>query len=226
MCGINQNTFSKANKEGWSQEQIVEGKAPDASWVCDTMSIWMKGNSKTYEELLFEMNLEGFFQAVKNGAHLIITGGEPLLSQKNIIGFILFLSVNGIMPPIEIETNGTILPSPEIEHLIGYWNISPKLSNSAMPFEKRIKDDSMEYFNKNEKAMFKFVVSGEEDMKEVLELVSTFKIAKKKVWLMPDASNIEELLSKNQEVAVLALKHGLNFSSRLQVEIYNKTIGV
>jgi organic radical activating enzyme len=225
-CGINHNTFSKAKKENWTQEQIVDNKAQDALWVCDTMSIWMQGKNKAFEELLYEINLDGFSQAVSDGAHLIMSGGEPLLWQKNIIKFIRFLSTNGLNPPIEIETNGTVLPSVEIEHLISYWNISPKLSNSAMPLDRRIKLDSMSYFSKNEKAMFKFVIGGDEDITEVLDLVSTFQIDKRKVWLMPAASSIEELLSRNKSVAELALKQSFNFSSRLQVEIYNKTTGV
>ena len=225
-CGINHDTFSKAKKEGWTQEQIVEAKASNASWVCDTMSTWMDGQSKTFEELLFELNLDGFIKAMLDGANLIITGGEPLLWQKNIIKFLRFLSHNGISPNIEVETNGTVLPSAEVDAFVSYWNVSPKLSSSAMPEGKRIVNESLEYFSRNEKSIFKFVIGRAEDLIEVLELVSTFSIEKRKVWLMPAASSIEELLSRNKLVAELALKHGFNFTSRLQVEIYNKTTGV
>jgi 7-carboxy-7-deazaguanine synthase len=125
---------------------------------------------------------------------------------------------------IEIETNGTISPHPYLAFLV-QWNCSPKLASSGVPKEKRFILEALQQFSSRDKSIFKFVVTTWKDWAEIEQDFLPL-IDKKKVWLMPGASNIEELLERNKRVSEIALSAHVNFSSRLQVEIWNQTTGV
>jgi len=202
-----------------------------ATWRCDTIETWLKGEKRNLENLAEELTAN-YKLAFIQGAHLIITGGEPLLQMNAIKEFYpVFSEALKISTPIvEIETNGTIeVDYIEDSHIADLWNVSPKLSNSGMPKEKRYIPSALQSFVNlpKERVIFKFVVSREEDINEILEdFTGMMNIDTRQVWLMPSASNREEL-QKNSILCVEACKqYGYNFSSRLQVQIWDKTVGV
>ena len=203
------------------QGTVQDKKLHDgAAWRCDTIEVWLKGLWTIYENVLNDW----FIRKLRNGAHLIITGGEPLLQQDQIIDYLVwFRETQGFMPYVEIETNGTIMPkfSPT------RWNCSPKLESSGVPKEKRYKPEVLSKLNEHEGTIFKFVVTSSIDWLEIIaSYLNPLIIDKPKIWLMPGASNIEELLENNKFVSSLALGNQVNFCSRLQIEIWNKTVGV
>mgnify|MGYP001381990436 CR=1 FL=1 len=57
------------------------------NWVCDTEAVWKKGRKHTINDY-FEDFINQYHQAFNIGAHLILTGGEPLLQQEAICEFI------------------------------------------------------------------------------------------------------------------------------------------
>ena len=67
-----------------------------------------------------------------NVRRLVISGGEPMLQQRALADFI-----HKVMHPlkmiVEIETNGTIKPTPELIEgpALLQFNVSPKLSSSG-----------------------------------------------------------------------------------------------
>ncbi len=63
------------------------------------------------------------------------------------------------------------------------------------------------------------------DMKEIDELITKYNIPKNKILLMPQASTKDELNSMKESVEKLAIKNGLLFSSRLQVERWGNQRG-
>ena len=82
--------------------------------------------------------MKGWIGLLRNGAHLVITGGEPLLWQENIVNLMDYINkVEHFIPFCECETNGTILPDPEVDRVISQYNVSPKLKNSGMERNKR-----------------------------------------------------------------------------------------
>jgi 7-carboxy-7-deazaguanine synthase len=116
-----------------------------ATWRCDTIEVWMKSKSKGFKDILpIDCQL-----AIKNGANIVITGGEPLMQQVNIIEFIKYVR-NELNKDcyVEIETNGTIAPIPEIVQLVNQWNCSPKLANSGMPILKTYNTNAIEKLNR------------------------------------------------------------------------------
>jgi len=196
-----------------------------ATWRCDSIEVWKKGTSYEIEEFveLFFNKYEKYFN---NRAHLIITGGEPTLQQKQLDKFIKGLIERlGFKPFIEIETNGTIIPQMIYEH-IDLINCSPKLSNSGEPEKKRIKPKVLQFLNLSPLTIFKFVVSSNTDIDEIMALIAGNSLDLEKIYLMPSAQDQDELKQNTKIVADLCMKHGFNFSTRLQIIIWNETTGV
>jgi len=191
-----------------------------ATWRCDTIEVWMKGKMKEFVDALDYDSI----QALKNGANLIMTGGEPLMNQQKICEFIKF--VRETLNPecyVEIETNGTITPIQELQELVNQFNCSPKLMNSGNEKSIRYKPEVLKVFNELN-TQFKFVLSSWDDYKE-LEDDFNF-LDHKKIWLMPAGEN-QELLNQTKEVvAEIAKQKYHKFTNRLHIEIWNKKTGV
>lgn len=199
-----------------------------ATWRCDTIEVWMKGKKKTHQEVIDLMGPE-FINDLKDGVHLVITGGEPLLQQDSIIDFINYLSSTyDVTPFIEIETNGTIKPKKELVGITSVFNVSPKLENSGMSKEKRLKVDVLQYFNKMRPNMsiFKFVILTQRDWFEVQEIVDELQLKWSKVWLMPAAETRNDLDQVIPFVAKIAVQNRVKFSNRIHIQVWDKKTGV
>lgn len=198
-----------------------------ATWRCDTIEVWTKGKEMTPIELLGCLGIE-FIDRVKGGAHIIFTGGEPLLQQKGIEAFLKMLMpyFNFGRPFVEVETNGTVLPSDFMFANVDQWNISPKLSNSGMPKDKRIVPAVLQRFNACAFSviMFKFVVSSETDWDEIC--IDYSMVPHRRIVLMPAAMDEDELRKNINIVAELAKKHCIRMCSRMHITIWNKLTGV
>ena len=193
----------------------------DATWRCDTVEVWMKATSKNPSEIL---NKE-CRNAIKNDAHIILTGGEPTIQQAGLQEFINYVQkeINS-NTYYEVETNGTIMPNEYMLENISLWNCSPKLTNSGNDVSMTFKKDVIKKLN-NYNTIFKFVVSNEKDYEEIMDLYIPL-VSRDKVWLMPAGENID-LLNQNKEYVVdLCKKEHFNFSTRLHIEIWNKKTGV
>ena len=192
-----------------------------ATWRCDTIEVWTKGLAKTIEEATMYI-YDNYGEVLKKGAHLIWTGGEPLLQQYAIVEVMKQLHNIDIKPFVEIETNGTLIPTDEFDSFVNLYNVSPKLANSGVPYEKRIKKDVLEYYQNTDKSIFKFVITNEDNWNEVCEL----DLKREKLYLMPSASNIDELKETQKTVVEIAIRETIKFNTRLQIEIWNETTGV
>jgi len=196
------------------------------SWICDTIEVWRKSKALPFEQVLGE-ELEQLLVSQK--VHLVVTGGEPLIHQKMIVEFFkyLFYKHKGYAI-IEIETNGTIIPSEDMLGWVDYWNVSPKLSNAGAQNTKevRINPNALNLFkNKFASTIFKFVIEKESDFDEVIDDYG-HHISMDQVVLMPAGSSQEELLRTRLLVAELCRKNQLRYSERLHVVIWNQKTGV
>ena len=73
----------------------------DATWVCDTIAVWIKGTTYSFPELIVLLNSQlDFVARLKKGVHLVITGGEPLLQQKRIVAFFWNIWKRNINAPL------------------------------------------------------------------------------------------------------------------------------
>lgn len=224
----------------------------NATWRCDSMEVWTKGTKMSYQEILDKLRgRENVFANIAGGAHIVITGGEPLLQQKKIVAFLqeLHADYNAWLTDnmawmwakdvyVEVETNGTVLPIPELllselelngrpaNIIVSQWNVSPKLQNSGMPKAARISRGPLQTLVAA-KAYFKFVIEDEHDFFEVCsDYIEPYQIPSVSTYLMPAADNDSDLTRVSQVVAQIAMDNALRFSSRLHIHIWNQATGV
>lgn len=156
--------------------------------------------------------------------HLVITGGEPLLQQAGLTALLGALAGESWF--VEVETNGTIVPVPQLDRWISQYNVSPKLENSQVPLRLRYRPDVIDAFAANPKADFKFVAESEADLEEVDRLVEQHRIARDRVWIMPQAMTPKELSAGKAKLAQPVARRGYHLGDRLHVALFGAKRGV
>lgn len=193
------------------------------SW-CDTKYTW---DWQTYrrEDEIETMSPQAVTSLLrsKQSKNIVITGGEPLLQQRQLLPVIRDLAADHTF---EVETAGTITPSNDLAELIQTWNVSPKLANSSNPFKARHRAESLTRFAQMKNAFFKFVIQAESDIQEVLELISEFHIPNTRVLLMPEATDPVELEKKSDWLVQQCIQHGFRLGYRLHVALWGNKRGV
>lgn len=153
-----------------------------------------------------------------NEPRLVLTGGEPLLQQKRIVELLKRPEFSDWK--IEIETNGTIVPAKELMDRVQF-NCSPKLENSGVPQERRIKEDSINVL-KTGNTYFKFVVKNEADIDEIvrdyLPLLEGFP--RERIYISPEGRDAETLDKIRELVKSKVESEGLTLGDRLQIKKY------
>jgi 7-carboxy-7-deazaguanine synthase len=162
---------------------------------------------------------------------LIITGGEPLIQQKALGEWIAAVDAQlesqaKTRPVIEVETNGTVPPTAALRERIDQWNISPKLSNSGEPALRALRSEALAQFASLKQASFKFVVATAADAAEANVIIEEYGLNRARVLFMPLASDADALRRASPEVASLALRSRVRFSSRLHLELFGGGRGV
>lgn len=154
---------------------------------------------------------------------VVITGGEPLLQQPGLVPLIKALAERGRQ--VEIETNGTRIPTLELVAAVTRFTVSPKLTafGRGMSPEHRIVPQALHAFAVSGKAVFKFVASSVADLDEIAELEQEFQLAP--VWVMPAGSNHEEVVAGLRALADPVLAHGWNLTGRLHVLLWGAERG-
>lgn len=156
--------------------------------------------------------------------HLVISGGEPFMQQRQLVPLLQILKKLGWF--VEVETNGTLVPKPEFVELIDQINCSPKLDGvfSGEAKEVRIVPKALHAIVATGKANFKFVVCKEEDIDEIRLLRYEFQMHE--VRLMPECRTNEELKSREVWVRALAREFDMIYCTRLSIEISGTKRGV
>lgn len=179
---------------------------------CDTKHSWGSGISCSAAET-----------AAKIAAYacnsLVITGGEPLLQQAELESLLQLLPADTY---IEVETNGTITPSPALAQRINQWNVSPKLQHSGNPGCNTLPAESMHFFAALPNAWFKFVVQQEEDW----AAIATLGLPRQRTILMPCATTRAELEAARPAVVEMCLRHGARLGDRLHLTLWDDKKGV
>jgi len=200
----------------------------DSPHGCDSFVSWSVKNKFTLTQLLDYLEQQNYVTLLRRGDILKITGGEPLIQQKNLLEFIAaFLERYRFIPRIDFETNATIIPDPAWQlDYFATFTTSPKLASNGDPENKRYIPEALLWHAKNGSG-FKFVITKEDDLKEIEDrYIDKFDLRKNKVWLMPCCGSREEHVAIAPLVAELCKKHGFNFSPRLQLVIWDKALKV
>jgi organic radical activating enzyme len=222
-----------ADGEIFKGDLELEGKA---TWTCDSTSQWLwRGVNQDFQYLIDRWKEEGVYGGILNGnIHIIWTGGEPTIKghQESIVNFHNYWkSLMGLydMSKVfnEIETNGTNYIEQSLFDLIDQINCSPKLSNSGMTEKQRINPEAIERIKQHSNYQFKFVISNEEDVKELFrDFVVPFSIPLKNVVCMPGLDSQTDFHERTQFVLEMAKKYKFRGLTRLHISAWDKTLNV
>jgi 7-carboxy-7-deazaguanine synthase len=193
------------------------------SW-CDTKYTWDWQHYNKQEEVM-ELSIREIEERllVQDCRRLIVTGGEPLIQQKELTNLLASLKTKGFY--IEIETNGTIVPNSSLTWLADQWNVSPKLKNSGNPLSLREIPEAYDLFISLPSSFFKYVIQTEHDLSEVQGLINKYSIDVEKIILMPEASDRETLIQRSRWLAEACKDKGYKFSNRLHVLLWGNKRG-
>jgi 7-carboxy-7-deazaguanine synthase len=180
------------------------------------------------EDVILEMGVAEIAGKVSGFGcrRVVLTGGEPLLQEDGLVELMASLREDGEEWFFEVETNGTKMPGEGFLAAVGQMNVSPKLANSGMSAELRLKPDVLSGLAGTGKAWFKFVVQGEADISEILELLETAGIPGERLILMPEGRTVEELDKTAGWLAERCRDLGFRFSDRLHVRLWGDRRGV
>ena len=197
----------------------------DCRW-CDTPFTWdwTGKNGVAYDKSkeVKTVELTDLEEMIPLGCQrVVITGGEPLVQMTALEELVPRLIERGIR--VEIETNGTILPS---DVLAGAgFNISPKLTNSGVAPSKALKFDILHAMTTFD-CIYKFVVQGQSCLDEVDEIVDKASHDPSTVYLMPEGTDQPTILSRLPWLFDHCAVTGYNLSPRLHVLAHGNKRGI
>lgn len=193
----------------------LQGCSVGCTW-CDTKYSWDPGAGREVEvETLVEE------AAAHPCRRAVVTGGEPLESPI-FVDLLRALGTRGFA--IEVETAGIVPPPPGVERAV-QWNVSIKLGGSGVDEARRIRPEAIRGFLARN-AWWKFVVTDDADVSEVLQLAERFALPRARILLQPEAIRREELIERSRSVVEACKRHGFRFSPRLHVLLWGAKRGV
>jgi organic radical activating enzyme len=187
-----------------------------------------------------------FMQSNGNHAHLVITGGEPLLGWQKAYPELLNHPSMSDLADITFETNGTQELSEEFHDFIQEWtmdlnfmqdymgkwreitfSVSPKLSVSGEKWEEAIRPEIIKRYQEVGITYLKFVVGSVEDFAEVDRAVAEYRAGGflGSVYVMPVGGTAESYNENRVVIADEALKRGYWYSPRLHVDLWGNGWG-
>jgi len=174
--------------------------------------------------------------------HFIITGGEPMLWQRETQQLLRQPEFNDLKN-LTIETNCTqpfkenfdkflhgLVAGDYTKHPVHItWSTSPKLSISGEKWERAIRPDVAKQYASipNTHLYYKFVVQDEQDLDEVNRARDAYHKADvdADIYLMPMGATQEGQAKTAGQVAEMAMKHGFKYSPRLHVDLFGNKWG-
>jgi organic radical activating enzyme len=230
-------------------QRIAEFKTYDelplVSTGCDSYASWDPRFKDLSPMLESDAIADRIMEILPNNrwedAHLVITGGEPLLGWQRAYPDLLDHPSMNELKEITFETNGTQAISKEFGSYLHTWahhhdkdycreitfSVSAKLSCSGESREEAIRPDIVCSYEDLGYTYLKFVVATEEDAEEAIETADIYRAEgfTGPVYLMP-VGGVESVYAlNNRRVAELAMKNGLRYSDRLQVPLFKNEWG-
>lgn len=200
-------------------------------WECDSTNAWLYGKEDTRvydspEALLIDIEHTVPRKVDKDRVDIIFTGGEPLLYIDN--SFLDLLdSLHDLFATIYFETNGTI-DIDKFKHTLQYvkFNCSPKTLSSGVDIHDRFKPECLRKISKIKGSCFKFVMDSVHDQSEILLIILSASLPLDMIYIMPEGQTRKEIEQKLLVCSSFAKKHGFKISNRMQIQIWNKCMGV
>lgn len=193
----------------------------DCSW-CDTPYTWDWDRFDPAVELS-RRSVADIVDALDGMGvdRVVVTGGEPLLQQRRLVP--LLEAAAERRWAVEVETNGTLAPSPEVAALVERFNVSPKLANSGVPAGTAIVPEALRALAATGKAAFKFVATGSADLDEIAAVVDAHGLAP--VFVMPEGTTPGTVLAGGRALADDVSARGWHLTTRLHVLLWGDERG-
>lgn len=192
-------------------------------WRCDAWYTWDRTTHEHWQESS-NIAVDDVSGMIKDSwstnfrdeqtPRLIITGGEPLLQQTNLLP--LLKEMNEW--EVEIETNVTVMPDDELQ--VCQFNCSPKLESSGILLKARYRPAVLQKIASFPNSWFKFVVSTEEDLEEIVRIVDGNEIDRSRVILMSEGVEAEKLKECDEDTARFARELGFTAMTRNHIYWY------
>lgn len=191
---------------------------------CDTRYTWDWDKFRYADEMIAMSSPEveriiAKFQCRR----VVITGGEPMLQQNELVSLVASLAADGYCN--EVETNGTIAPEKGLAQVVSQWNVSPKISSSGNLIDRREVPEALAAFRDMDKAYFKFVVVDPRDVADVCNLVDRYGLPRDRVLLMPEGVTADTIRQRGSWVADACAQNGFRFSPRLHILLWGDKRG-
>ena len=213
---------------------------PLVSTGCDSYASWDPRFKDLSPMLTSDAIVERIMEILPDNqwgdAHLVITGGEPLLGWQRAYPDLLDHPKMADLKEITFETNGTQPLDPQFKEYLQAWtrnrkeitfSVSVKLSCSGESREEALQPGIVCEYEQVGTTYLKFVVATEADAEEAIATAKQYRDAgfKGHIYLMP-VGGVESVYSlNNKNVALLAMKNGLRYSDRLQVPLFKNEWG-
>lgn len=192
------------------------------SW-CDTRYSW---DWEAYDERIesvpttVEDVADRITGTVPQPRLLVITGGEPLLQQRALTMLLQELTRSAPAMRAEFETNGTIAAAADLSAQVHRFVVSPKLANSKLPEQRRIRPSVLRRFADHPRSVLKFVLQDPSELEQVDEIRDLAGFSSGRVWLMPEGATAAEQTQLQAAIADAALSRGYNFTPRLHTLLW------
>jgi organic radical activating enzyme len=202
-----------------------------APYGCDSFISWSVKNKKTFSEIFELMEIGNHVTHLREGAIWKLTGGEPMIQQKQLLKFVeSFRDRYNFTPRIDFETNATLMPDERwVSEFNATFTTSPKLTTNGDPEEKTYKPEVLKW-HKEHNSGFKFVINRAEDIEEIWRKYVNDKedinVSLNRIWFMPCCGSREEHIEKAPAVAEYAKAMHVNFSPRLHLLLWNLALRV
>ena len=263
-CNFNCHGFGQGrDRSKWLRPEEMPYATQDLSAVkhvselpvveigCDASASW----ASRYKDLVSWESVEDISKLVTketpqnkwtcdNGqdVHFIITGGEPMLWQRETQQLLRQSEFNDLKN-LTIETNCTqpfkegfdkfmhgLTAGDYTKHPVHVtWSTSPKLSISGEKWERAIRPDVAKQYASipNTHLYYKFVVQDEQDLDEVNRARDQYHQVgvDADIYLMPMGATQEGQAKTASQVADIAMKHGFKYSPRLHVDLFGNKWG-
>jgi 7-carboxy-7-deazaguanine synthase len=178
-----------------------------------------------------EMSVEEILKKLTelNCDHVVLTGGEPMIA-PDLPELATVLKKQN--KHITIETAGTILPNGIPCDLA---SLSPKLSNSTPSPERdpawakkheatRLQPEVISEWVRKYPFQLKFVVSSENDLAEIKDLLSRLPpVPLRQILLMPEGIDVKTLATRSPWLLDICKREGFRFCPRLHIELFGHT---
>lgn len=150
---------------------------------------------------------------------VVVTGGEPMLQQDAV----RCLAELCAPARVQVETNGTRIPTADLTRAVDLFVVSPKLANSGVVRHRRIVPEALRALADAGSVAWKFVAVGREDIDEIDALVAAYGLVP--VWVMPEGTTAEQILDRACSLVDPVLDRGWHLSLRLHTLLWGDQRG-